>query len=222
MAAPGDLLYHDRAPGEPPARPGLLADAVETAAACAAVAQAAGRPDLLARARQLADALQRTLWADDGGFYDHVPGEDDVGALRYRDRPFDRNATAARLLLDLAYATGERSYRAVAERTLALLAPLAGRYGVAGATFALAVEEFFEPPLRIFLVGPPAATEPLRRAALALPHPDRRVWTLPEGGRIGTLSFPAGGPAAYACGPKSCSPPVREPDRLADAVAAVR
>jgi len=223
-AAQDGLFYHVLPPadGEPEVH-GLLADALEAAAACVVLAQVTGRADLLAHARDIVSAMQRSLWADDGGFLDHVATADEPGALRYRDRPFEPNALAARVLLDLAYITGERSYRALAERILALLSPLAGRYGVAGAVFALAVEEFFEPPLRVVVVGPTERTTRLRTAALALPQPDRRVWTLEEGGRIGPLSFPATDePAAYVCGARSCSPAIHDGAQLTDAVQSVR
>jgi uncharacterized protein YyaL (SSP411 family) len=220
--APDGLLYHCTEPDGERSVPGLLADTLEAARAGLAVFQATGRADVLARVRELAGALEERLWAPDGGFYDHVPTADDVGALRYRDRPFEANAAAARFFNDLSLATGERSDRAIAERTLALISPLAGRYGVAAAEFALAVEEFFEPPLRLVIVGPAEAATPLRRAALALAEPDRRVWSLEQGGRLGALNFPAREtPAAFACGPRACSQPVTEPERLAEAVAAV-
>ncbi|MBI4544062.1 MAG: thioredoxin domain-containing protein [Gemmatimonadetes bacterium] len=145
MAAPGDLLHHFQEPGSPPAMPGLLVDLVEAARACMQVAQAAGDRRFIDQARRLAGGMAAALWADEGGFLDHTRSSDDVGALRYRDCPFDVNATAARMLIHLALATGERSYRGMAERVLAPLSPVAGRYGVAGASFALAVEEFFDP-----------------------------------------------------------------------------
>ncbi len=220
--APDGLLFHCIEPDGERAVPGLLADTLEAARAGLTVFEATGRQDVLARVRALAGALEERLWASDGGFYDHVPSAADIGALRYRDRPFEANAAAARFFNDLSLATGERSDRAIAERTLALLSPAAGRYGVAAAEFALAVEEFFEPPLRIVVVGPVEAAEPLRQAALALPEPGRRVWSLEHGGRLGALRFPEGEtPAAFACGPRACSPPITEPERLADAVAAV-
>ncbi|MFO7261579.1 MAG: DUF255 domain-containing protein [bacterium] len=223
-AAEDGLFYHvlPADDGDPEVH-GLLADALEAAAACIAVAQATGRGEFLDRARDIVSAMQRSLWVEDGGFMDHVATGDEPGALRYRDRPFEPNALAARVLLDLAHVTGERSYRALAERILALLSPLAGRYGVSGAVFALAVEEFFEPPLRVVVVGPVAETAELRAAALALPQPDRRVWTLEKGGRIGPLTFPATDePAAYVCGARSCSPPIHDGARLADAVQSIR
>lgn len=224
MAAPKGLLHHYKADDAEPAISGLLVDCLEAARACLAVAQATGRPAHLARARELAAAMETHFWSDRGGFNDHALHQDDiVGALRYSDRPFDRNAAAARLFNDLALATGERSYRAMTERILAVLSPLAGRYGVAGAEFALAVEEFFEPPPSIVLVGSADETAALRRAALAIPLAARRVWTLEHGGRLGNVGFPsAPAPAAYVCGARSCSPPILDAERLAEAVEATR
>lgn len=217
LAAPGDLLHHARLPGGEALLPGLLDDSVATARAALAVAQATGEEAPLAHARRLLAGAQAALWADDGGFWDHVRTVDDVGALRYRERPFHGNAAAVRLLLELSFATGDRGYRAMAERILALLSPVAERYGPDAAPLALAVEAFFAPPVRIFLVGSPEASAELRRAALSLPDPERLVWTLPRGGRLGTLFFdPRHAPAAFVCGARDCSPPVREPGRLAE------
>jgi len=217
------LLFHYEERDRSPALPGLLSDVLETAHACLAVSEAAGRPDLLRRASRFAEAMEQRLWAGQGGLIDHLPEPRALGALRYQERPFGGNASAARLFLDLAQATGERSFRGVAERILALLSPLAGRYGVAGAEFALAVEEFFDPSIRIVLVGPPAESAALRAAALSLAEPACRVWTMPEGGRIGAVQFlPRDQPVAYACGLRGCSPPITDPARLAGAVAAVR
>ena len=223
FAAPGDLLFHYIAPDEPPAGPGLLLDVLEAARACIALAQATGREDFLAEGRRLSGGMKEALWAENGGFYDHVRSDDDVAALRYRDRPFEANSDAARLLLDLHHATGERGYRALAERILASLSPLAGRYEIAGAAFALGVEEFFEPPLTVVLVGVPEATAPLREAAFRLPEPNLRVWTVAGGGRIHGRAFPAtAAPAAYVCGHHGASAPVTDPDALRGAVPGAR
>ncbi len=139
----GESLRHYRVPGgDPPS--GLLLDMLHGARACVAVAAATDDPGALARAERIVARMERTLWEESGGFADHPRDIPALGALRFRDRPFEENSVASRLLLDLYRRTGERSYRAMAERTLALLAPLAGRYSVEGATFAMAVEEFFE------------------------------------------------------------------------------
>jgi uncharacterized protein YyaL (SSP411 family) len=197
---------------------GLLMDPLEAARACIMVAQANGRREFLDHAVALTAGMTATLWADAGGFYDHVRSEDDVAALALRDRPFEANADAGRLLLDLHHATGERSYRALAERILATLSPLAGRYEIAGAAFALGVEEFFDQPCMVVLVGDPEATAALRAAAFRLPDADLKVWTLPEGGRIGALAFPARPtPAAYLCGRHGASAALTDPGALAGA-----
>jgi len=219
MAAPDGMLYHYRAPDREPQLSILLVDLLETARACISVAQATGDPEWLTRARSFASVIERRFWAPEGGFYDRVRSGHDVGVLRYRDRPFMINADAARMLLDLTHATGERSYRALAERALAVISPQAGRSGINGAAFALAVHAFFEPPTRIFIVGAGADADELFRAAHRLPIADRRIWRLPPGGRIGTLNLtPRDRPCAYVSGRRSASPPIFEPDSLADAV----
>jgi uncharacterized protein YyaL (SSP411 family) len=197
----------------------LLVDAVEVARAAMQQYQATGKMKWLDTARTVAQSIEKSFWAEDGGFWDRTSTHHDVGALRYRDRPFEMNARTARLLLDLSYATGSRGFRGLAERTLALLSPQAGRFGVAGASFAIAVEEFFSPPPYVVIVGDSAATAALRARALGLPHAGRRVWTLQNGGRVGTQSIPAlPSPAAYACGRHGCSPPVVDEAALAAAI----
>jgi uncharacterized protein len=223
MAAPDDLLHHYLPADGEPALPGLLTDLIETGCACLAVFQATGDDDALDHARRLAAGMERHLWAEDGGFWDHLRPADRADALRYRERPFHQNAAAARFLHDLSLATGQRTYRALAEFVLALLSPRAGRYGVEGAVFARGVEDFFDPPLRIVIVGPPDAAAELRAAALALPDADRRVWSFAGGGRIGQQDFPAADvPVAYVCGVRACSPPLRDVPRLLEAVDAHR
>jgi hypothetical protein len=220
LSAPNGLLYHFRPAPDAPELPFLLVDTLEAARAALVIFQVTGDGAMLEHARRLAHALEHHFWADDGGFWDRVRSSHDVGSLRFRERVFELNGTATRLLLDLASATGERGWRAHAERTLALLAPTAGRWGAAGAGFALAVEEFFHPAPRIVLVGEPAAAAALRGAALALTLPAHRVWTLPVGGRLNTITFrPEPAPAAYACTERGCSPPLTEPHALAPTLA---
>jgi uncharacterized protein YyaL (SSP411 family) len=167
--------------------------------------------------------MEHTFWAEDGGFWDRAKGADEIGVLRYRDKPFEVNADCARLLVDLSLASGERSYRALAERVLALLSPQAGRYGVAGASYALAVEDFFEPPLQIVVTGKGPGAQALRTAALSYPLINRRVWSLSEGGRIGQLSFPLrNDAAAYIANTRGVSQPVERPERLHEVLATLR
>jgi uncharacterized protein len=223
MAAPGDLLYHFREAGGEPQIGYLLDDTLQAALAALAVAQATGSDAAFAHARRLAGSIEREFWADTGGFYDRSRRGDDFGLLRFRDTPIEANAEAARLFLDLAAATGERRFRGCAERVLALLSPLAARYGVAAAGFALAVDEYFQPPLRIFIVGEAngdgAGARALRRAALASPRIGRRVFSVANHSQVGTLHLSSRiEPAAFVCDRSNCSAPITEASQLAASV----
>lgn len=219
MRSENGLLHHYREPGGEPQLAVLLSDTAETAAAALALAEVTGRTTFADTARELVNAVEHHFWADEGGFFDRTRTPHDVGVLRYRDRPFDLNADVARLLLDLLHSTGDRSYRAMAERTLALLSPLAGRYGVGAAGFAVAVHEFFDPSPRVFVVGKGADADKLRDAALRLPHARMRVWSLPDGGRIGTRNFALAEHAtAWIVTSRSVSPAFTQPAALADAI----
>lgn len=144
MQTPEGVFAHYRVDGGEPQIDFLLIDTLAVADAAMALAEADAGAEWVGRTRELARTLERCFWADDGGFWERLRSPHDVGALRYRERPFEPNALAARLLVRLANATGERGPRARAERVLAVLSQGAARYGVAGATFALAVEEFFD------------------------------------------------------------------------------
>jgi uncharacterized protein YyaL (SSP411 family) len=191
------------------------------ARACIDVAQATGREEYLDRARDVAAAMEKHLWAEDGGFWDRVRGGDETAALRYRDKPFDTNADCARIMNDLSLLTGDKGYRALAERILALLSPQAGRYGVTGASFALAVHEFFDAPMRLVVVGSGENAEQLRVAALKARVVQRRVLTLPEGGRIAQFNFPTGDSAAvFVVSARGASAPLTSPAQLDKALLA--
>jgi uncharacterized protein len=230
MAAPGDLLYHFRLDGAEPVIPYLLDDTLQTTLAALSVAQATGRSETFAHVLRLARALEREYWADAGGFHDRARSGDELGLLRFRDRPLEANAEAARLFLDIAGATGERRFRGCAERVLGMLSPMAGRYGVAAAGFALAVDEYFHGPLRIFIVGdngdgPRDVAESrgraaaLRTAALALPRVDRRVFSIENGAHVGPLRLRSDTlPAAFACDRTACSVPITDPAALTASV----
>jgi hypothetical protein len=198
----------------------LLVDAVEVCRAGMQLAQATGRNEFMEQTREFIRIAEKQLWAEDGGFWDCMKSKEEVAALRYRDKPFDTNADFARVLNDLSILTGDKSYRALAERILALLSPQAGRYGPAAANFALAVDEFFEAPARIVIVGGGAGADALRRAALTAAVAARRVLTLPNGGKIAQFNFPAGdAPAAFVVNARGASPALQNAEQLENALA---
>jgi uncharacterized protein len=231
MAAPNGGVYHFRGVDGEPQLDFLLADTAECVRAAVAVAQATGAGRWLESARSLARHMESAYWAEDGAFWDRIGTRHDIGALRYRDRPFELNALVARTLLDLAHVTGERNWRALAERTLAAIGAQAGRYGTAGAVFALATGEFFEAPPAVFIALPAGGGSPaaalaeaaaLRRAAFSLAQPSLRVWTVPSGHSTGPQRFEAAGrPTGYVWTLRGCSAPITVPDQLAVAGAGV-
>ena len=219
MRAPDGGFYHFRSEDGAGQADFLFEDTLQCGRAVLAVAQATGDAPLLDEARRIARYMEEKFWADDGAFWDRRATDHDVGALQYRDRPFEPNAEAARFLIDLVHLTGERGWRAHAERILARLGPLAGRYGVAGAVFAHAVHEFFEAPPRVFITVPPNGTgdDLLRAAAFALRVPGLRVWTVPSGHSVGPQSFIAKDrAAAFVWTRRGCSGPIALAQRLVD------
>jgi uncharacterized protein YyaL (SSP411 family) len=115
-----------------------------------------------------------------GGFFDTArvgtaARSDDrvqLGILGTPRKPFQDSPTpagnpaAAIALLRLNGYTNEKSYRDQAERTLALFAGGADKYGMFAATYALAVTHFAEPHTQIVIVGQDANADELYREAL--------------------------------------------------------
>jgi uncharacterized protein len=231
MAAPNGGVFHYRPAGMAPQLEFLLLDTLACARAALALAQATGASEWLDTARGLARHLETRFWRDEGGFSDRIRSEHDIGMLRYADQPFEANAAAARLLLDLGRVGGERRWRALAERTLASIGPLAGRFGTAAALFALATEEFFEPPPSVFIAVPTLAgarahgadaAAALRRAGFSLPVAALRVWTVPADHAVGPQRFPAlAEPVAYVWTRRGCAGPIALPEQVTAASATV-
>jgi hypothetical protein len=193
----GALPLHFLSPGGPEGPRGLLVDAVEILAAAISVAAASGSVSTLAYAQDLAERMREELWRDDG-FAERAEGEV-PGPLGPPQRPFHENAAAARALLGLDALAGAGGARSQAERILAFLSPAASRYGIDGAAFALAADEFFEPaPLAIVREATSADPSDAGRelTAVAGARPGARVWRLRENARVAGREFESAGPAA--------------------------
>ena len=132
--------------GDPPGTRGLLADQVRASAALLDLHVLTGREAYLDVAQELMRFAIRRLWdaAGGGGFLDRVHAPDDVGLLREPLRPFAVNCEAAGVLLRLARAAGAAEFRERAVATLAAEAPVARRYGIDAAPYALALGELAE------------------------------------------------------------------------------
>jgi uncharacterized protein YyaL (SSP411 family) len=129
--------------GEPRVR-GLLADQIAMAAAGLDAFEASENIVYEMMAEELAHYAIRTMWdAQGGGFFDRADGPDDaepaIGLMRRPLKPFALNCDASRTLRRLALSSGDSEFAAVADRTIAAMAPLAAAQGPLAAHYLLAV-----------------------------------------------------------------------------------
>jgi len=220
--------YHDGAPHVP----GLLADQANTARALLDAQEVTGAAAHLERAEALA-RLMLDRFADrqgDGppaGFFDVWDGGDSLGRLAERQKSIQENAVCAELFVRLHHLTRDEGWGQAARATLEAFAPSYHALGYFAAGYARQVDLLLDPPAAVNIVGAPGDEGgALHRAALRLDVPFRIVQLLdPErdAARLEALYLPPKpAPVAYVCLGTMCSPPVSEPQALADAVAKMR
>ncbi|HEY0778821.1 MAG TPA: hypothetical protein VGD56_12705, partial [Gemmatirosa sp.] len=205
-----------------------LGDTVSMGQAFLTLYRATGELAWLEAARSAAGALDG--FADPrGAGYDSVAaaGGDGVFAIPVRDA--DENVAVARFTNLLARLDPERpAPRVQAERALRFVAA----EGIAAtdtppAGLLLAERELREPPVHIAVVGvrDDPRTRELFAAALKTPSRYKRVERLDPGQLPtddGAPAYPVlPRPAAYACGPRSCSAPAFSAEALRQAVLAL-
>lgn len=212
MLDPEGLLYHFIEPGGPPQVRGLLVDQSAYFRALLEAHERTGEGRFLARARELANAIERRFSAADGGFYDHASLEDSLGNLTVRDRPLAENALLADCYVRLSVLDEAPRYREIAERALVLYAQTYDRAGLFAAPYARAVRRYLAAPVSAVLVGTPAETAELREAALHLPEALIALRTIePQDAQaLSARGFDSRlHPAAYVCRGTACAAPAR-------------
>ncbi len=203
--------------------PPLLVDQLAMAAAWLDAYQSTGTSHYLDRARELAGIMQERFAAPGGGFLDSAGGED-IGRLRYQQKPLVENSAAAQVFTRLAHLTGVSGYRETAESTLAAQAGMYQQHGTMAAEYALAVDRLLQAPAHVAIVGNPGegSTQALLSVALRAFRPGKIVQVLdPEGSRarLKELDYPPKPVAAYICHDQTCLAPVTRPEDLALAIA---
>jgi uncharacterized protein YyaL (SSP411 family) len=121
---------------------GLLADQFAMADASLDAFEATGNIVYEMMAEELAHYAVRTMWDESaGGFFDRAPDPADgaVGLMRRPLKPFALNCDLSRTLRRLASASGEHEFAALADRTVAAMAPLAAAQGPLAAHYLLAL-----------------------------------------------------------------------------------
>jgi len=216
----GMYRFHD---GGVPRVLGLLGDQAHTAKALLDAHEVTGDSECLERALELARFIvERFADRENGGFYDVWDEVQDVGRLKDRQKSIQDNTVCAEVFLRLHHLTREEDYLTIAQATFEAFVSGYPHMGYFAAGYARQVDTLLNPPAEVNIVGDPSSGAELHRAALSLDVPARVVQLLDpsrDRERLEELSLPAEpAPAAYACAGTMCSPPVTQPDALAEAV----
>ena len=197
-----------------------LGDNIAVAAVCLALYQATGEREMLSRARNTAEYIDRTFrytvkraGGEKGAGYavSYAP----VNAVIKPQPQIDENIALARLAIRLYHLTADKQYRAIAERTMRYLATeeiATGRLTEAGVL--LAAYELANDPVHITIVGAKKDRQAhkLYQQALRYPGSYRRIewWDKTEGAMPNPdVQYPTlPKAAAFACANQRCSLPV--------------
>ena len=134
------------------AAPALLQDQVQVAGACLAAYSATGDPRYLGVAEDLVAIFDRDFADPLGGYFDASGADPAAPALADRTKQVlddllpGANAWAARVLLQLADATGDASYRRRAEATLEAFAGVIPTEGLRAASYLAAAQAVLPAP----------------------------------------------------------------------------
>jgi len=219
---------------------GMLDDYAFTAVACLDAYEATADLSYFNFARNMADAmLARFYDSSAGGFFDSEQNSgENLGVLGTARKPFQDsptpagNSVAAIALLRLHDYTNDSGYREKAGQALALLAGIAGQYGIFAATYGIAAVHYSRPHLQLVIVGDDenasqlyraaAATFALGKAVLKISANDAVPLNLPPALALTNPHLPAVKEArsvAIVCSNFTCQPPISDPKELGRALA---
>jgi uncharacterized protein YyaL (SSP411 family) len=217
----GGLPFHYWKEDEGVKLKGLLVDYGFLLQALLDAYEYSGKRAYLKRAITIADeAIEKLNDKTSGGFYDIPMENSNLGELRMRDKPIDENSVLANGLLRLSWLLERTDYAAIAGKALGLFNADYERYGVAGASYALALDSFINGPIGITIIASPKSKESgsFKAGALKL-YPGRRYVRLldptKDSDQIHYLGLDATkAPVAYVCEGKTCGPPINDPSKI--------
>jgi len=207
--------------------PGFLDDYAFTAIACLDAYEATSDIRYFRMAKTISDQMIARFYdASSTGFFDSQPGGEVLGVLSAPRKPFQDSPTPAGnpmaiiALIRLHAYTGNSEHREKAEKTLELLAGVAGQYGIFAATYGLAATTFSVSHSEIVVVGEDELASELYRHAASEHQVGRSILklsfsqaveaNLPPGlaATIPNLSAVKNGKTvAVVCSEGSCKPP---------------
>lgn len=221
LSADGGLPFHYWKEDEGVKLTGLLIDYASLLQSLLDAYEYSGKRAYLKKAITIADdSIEKLNDKTSGGFYD-IPLEDsNLGELRMRDKPIDENSVMANGLLRLSWLLDRAEYAAIAGKALGLFNADYERYGVTGASYALALDSFINGPIGVTIIASPRSKESssLKLAALKQ-YPGRRYLRYLDPAKdldqIHHLGFDAEkAPIAYVCAGKTCGPPTNDPSKI--------
>jgi len=220
---------------------GILDDYAFMIDACIDAWEATGTRKYYQAAAAIGDAMIARLYDPVGSaFFDaELPAEGKaLGALSARRKPLQDaptpagNPAAVIALLRLEHLSGRRDLREKAEDTLENFAGIVEHFGLYAGTYGLALQQFLLPPTQVVVIGEGDEALGLEATAMAGFAVNKSVIrlmveqinaenlppvlaeTLPSLPRIG------GETVAVVCRGNACLPPVRDNEKLLEALAA--
>src|SRR6266567_833254 len=224
---------------------GLLDDYAATALACLDAYEATADISYFRFAHAIADAMIAKFFdLTSGGFFDTEPLADDktFGVLSTRRKPLQDSPTpagnpmAAIALLRLHGYTGDAAYRDRAEQTLETFAGVAEQFGIFAGTYGIAVAHLFQPHLQVIVIAgdnadrraaelysAAAASFAFGKSVIRLAANQAVANNLPPALAATIPNLPdltSGKSFAVVCSGFSCQPPVSDPGKLQEVLAA--
>jgi uncharacterized protein len=227
------VSYSDAATGRRD-NSGFLDDYASTAIACLDAYESTAAFRYFRAAQAIADQMiERFYDVSAGGFFDAQPDPTAAGVLGTPRKPFQDSPTpagnpmAAIALLRLHAYTDKPEYHETAERTLRLLAGVAGQYGIFAATYAIAGVHFMTPHTQVVVIGEDELASQLYREASVSPEFGQSALKLGFAQAVAENLPPSLAATipnlpdlqqrkavAIVCSGFSCSPPAREVGEL--------
>jgi len=215
--------------------PGMLEDYAFSANACLDAYATTGDLTYFNFARRIGESMIERFWdRHEGGFFDSesTDASETFGVLGTRRKLFQDSPTpagnpvAAIVLLRLYGYTGKQEFHDQARQTLALLAGVAGQYGIFAATYGIASTIYVQPHTQIVILGEDEIAEKLYSRASSGFRFGRSVLRL-KGEQAITQNLPPALAAtipqipglktnslAVVCSGFTCRPPVHDPGEL--------
>jgi len=207
---------------------GLLVDYASLIHSLLDAYEYSGKSVYLEKATGLADdSIEKLSDKTSGGFYDIPLDASTLGELKTRDKPIDENSMIANALLRLSWLLEVTDYATVAGKALSLFNGDYERYGVAGASYALALDSYINGPIGITIIASLKSKESsaFKARSLKLYSGRRYVRYLDptkDSDQINRLGFDgAKAPVAYVCAGKTCGPPITNPSLIEPALSSL-